>query len=303
MSKFNFLAPMAAALAISFAFGAPVAAQDKGGPFKFQGKEYENKEAFIHSGARCSTPHEAHRIADHDLDFAEKSKRVNPIQALAARVIPVYFHVIQSSTSPNGGVTTQMINDQMTVLNNAFASANISFSLIEIDRTTNDAWYTVQPGTTAETQMKTALRKGGKESLNLYTGGIGGGLLGWATFPADYARSPSRDGVVMLNASMPGGNAAPYNLGDTGTHEVGHWAGLYHTFQGGCTNTNDSVSDTPAEKSPAYGCPTGRNTCTTSKFPGNDPITNFMDYTDDSCMNTFSAGQISRMQTQLATYR
>ena len=189
MSKFNFLAPMAAALAISFAFGAPVAAQDKGGPFKFQGKEYENKEAFIHSGARCSTPHEAHRIADHDLDFAEKSKRVNPIQALAARVIPVYFHVIQSSTSPNGGVTTQMINDQMTVLNNAFASANISFSLIEIDRTTNDAWYTVQPGTTAETQMKTALRKGGKESLNLYTGGIGGGLLGWATFPADYARS------------------------------------------------------------------------------------------------------------------
>lgn len=303
MSKLNLLVPAVAALALACAFSAPATAQDKGGPFKFQGKEYVSKEAFVQSGARCSTPHEAHRIADHDLDFAEKSKNINPIQALAARVIPVYFHVIQSSTNPTGGVTTQMINDQMTVLNNAYASANISFSLVSIDRTTNDSWYTVQPGTTAESQMKSALRKGGKESLNLYTGGIGGGLLGWATFPADYSRSPLMDGVVMLNASMPGGTATPYNLGDTATHEVGHWAGLYHTFQGGCTNTNDSVSDTPAEKSAAFGCPTGRDTCTGTKFPGVDPIYNFMDYTDDACMNTFSAGQISRMQTQLATYR
>jgi hypothetical protein len=272
-------------------------------PFTFRGVEYTSHEAFIHSGVRCSTPHIQHKIDADEIEFSAKLKSLNPVTALASRVIPVYFHVIQSSTSTNGGVTDTMITNQIAVMNAAYASANISFSLVSIDRTTNNTWFTVTPGTTAESQMKTALRKGGKESLNIYTGNIGQGLLGWATFPSDYSRAPKMDGVVMLNQSMPGGTASPYNLGDTATHEVGHWAGLYHTFQGGCTATNDSVSDTPAEKSSAFGCPAGRDTCTGTKYPGADPIYNFMDYTDDSCMNTFSAGQISRMQAQLATYR
>jgi hypothetical protein len=76
--------------------------------------------------------------------------------------------------------------------------------------------------------------------------------------------------------------------------------GLYHTFQGGCSNTNDRVTDTPAERSSAFGCPVGRNTCSSA---GVDPITNFMDYTDDSCMNTFSTGQDTRMDQQFTTYR
>lgn len=271
-------------------------------PFKFRDVEYVNKEAFIESGKRCSTVHDAHKIEAAEHDFNEKKSRPNfAVAALAARVVPVYFHVIQSSTNSTGGVTANMITDQMTVLNNAYSGTGISFQLVSTDRTTNDAWYAVSPGTTAETQMKTALRKGGKESLNFYIGGIGGGLLGWATFPSSYSSKPLMDGVVMLNASMPGGSAAPYNLGDTATHEVGHWAGLYHTFQGACTKSSDSVSDTPQEKSAAYGCPVNRDSCT--RDAGLDPIYNFMDYTDDGCMNTFSAGQIARMGQQMTAYR
>ena len=228
-----------------------------------------------------------------------------PHPTLASNVVPVYIHRIHASNGTGGTVTAAQITSQMNILRAAFAPAGFVFRLMGTTDTNNSTWYTCQPGTAAETAMKNALRKGGKNTLNLYTNNMGGGLLGWATFPSNYATQPLMDGVVVLFSSLPGGTAAPYNLGDTATHEVGHWMGLYHTFQGGCSNNptggGDLVADTPAEASAAFGCPTGRDTC--ANIAGQDPITNFMDYTDDSCMNTFSAGQNTRMKAAWAAYR
>jgi hypothetical protein len=240
-------------------------------------------------------------------------------RAIAARVqtrapgdttIPVYFHIIKN-TSGAGNVTTTMINAQLDVLNDSYigntggAATRFQFVLAGTTTTTNNTWYSAGPGSAAETQMKNALHQGSANDLNFYTNS-GGGYLGWATFPWNYAGAPLRDGVVCYWASLPGGGAAPYDEGDTGTHEVGHWLGLYHTFQGGCkdgSNGGDYVADTPAERSSAFGCPTGRDTCTGKRFPGLDPIENFMDYTDDFCMYKFSSGQASRMSAAWDAYR
>ena len=125
----------------------------------------------------------------------------------AAISIPVHFHVITSTTGA-GKVSATQVNQQMQVLNNAFASTNISFTLASTDTTANRKWYTVTPGSTSEVAMKTALHKGDAGDLNIYSANIGQGLLGWATFPQD--NEGSQDGVVLKTGSLPGGSAAPY---------------------------------------------------------------------------------------------
>jgi Pregnancy-associated plasma protein-A len=224
--------------------------------------------------------------------------------------VPVVFHVISKGTGiENGDVPMKMLRDQLEVLNESFAGAAgggaadtpFRFSLSAVTRTVNAEWFNASLGSEAEREMKTALRVGGPDVLNFYITNAGGVYLGWATFPQFYATDPLRDGVVVLYSSLPGGSRAPYNEGDTGTHEVGHWLGLYHTFQGSCGAIfNDFVSDTPAERSPAFQCPVGRDSCPTA---GIDPIENFMDYSDDFCMYRFTAGQSSRMEALSLQFR
>ena len=311
--------------AVLMGSSSAVVAQDKanGRPFWVGEHSWPNQQAFIDSGARCSTKPLS------DLDRARVEEKIGPFIAARAQlmrdanankgkpggggggggttvtggVVPVYVHVIRSASGA-GDVSDTRIAQQLNVLNAAFASTGWSFDLVGTTRTNNDSWYTMTPGSTAESQAKAALRQGSADDLNMYLANIGGGLLGWATFPSNYTSAPSKDGVVVLSASLPGGNAAPYNLGDTATHEVGHWMGLYHTFQGGCARQDsggDVVADTPAERSAAYGCPVNRDSC--ASLPDLDPIYNFMDYTDDACMVEFTAAQDARMDAMFSAYR
>jgi len=267
----------------------------------------KNTRAVVIKGDRlCGTDHDPQKIAEAETDFAIRMAelRDNPGVDVNGGVINVYFHVVSNGST--GNISDTMINSQITVLNQAYDDWGWTFNLVSVNRTSNSTWFNGCYGS-SETAMKNALHQGSADDLNIYTCNPSSGILGYATFPSSYSSAPLKDGVVLLYSSLPGGSAAPYNEGDTGTHEVGHWMGLYHTFQGGCaksaTGGGDFVSDTAAERSPAYGCPGGRDSCTGSRYPGVDPITNFMDYTDDYCMFQFTGGQDARMDAQFTSYR
>ena len=289
------------------------------------GVVFESHKAFIDAGRKCSTRQvddiemeeiDKH-VAEHGRAMGRKGggggtddgARLYPNGSIS---IPVYFHVVYRSDGV-GNISETWLDNQINAMNEHYTgldtpayrapASNTSFRFFKagVTRTQNNTWYAAGPGSSGESQMKNALRVGTADDLNFYTNS-GGGYLGWATFPSSYASQPKMDGVVCYWASLPGSSYVPYNEGDTGTHEVGHWLGLYHTFQGGCNGSGDSVGDTPAERSPTYGCPTG-NQDTCRNKAGLDPYENFMDYTDDPCMYKFTAGQADRTDTMWSTYR
>lgn len=180
--------------------------------------------------------------------------------------------------------------------------------------------------------MKKALRKGSYRTLNVYfqtdlkaspgqTGraehratssasDLASSVLGFCTLPdpgvnatstpADYAK----DGCNILANTMPGGALDLYNRGGTAIHEIGHWNGLLHTFQGeSCSadNPGDFIADTPQQATPTDGCPDHKNSC--PDIPGDDAIHDFMDYSSDVCYESFTPGQTERMRNMWASMR
>ncbi|WP_053990795.1 M43 family zinc metalloprotease [Mangrovimonas sp. TPBH4] len=137
--------------------------------------------------------------------------------------------------------------------------------------------------------------------MNMWSVNFGNnGLLGYAQFPGgpantdgvvsgyNYFGSNDADGVTITGA---------FNLGRTMTHEVGHYLGLYHTFEGGCSD-GDFCDDTPAIAEENYGCPTNADSCPVpTGFP--DMVENYMDYTNDACMNVFTNDQKARILATL----
>jgi hypothetical protein len=258
--------------------------------------------------------HERNEISQKEVLAAERgaASRIAAKQAAGEDVgiqavvtIPVVFHVVYASDG-TGNVTNTQISQQIAEMNQNFAGGESSqasntefqFTLQATRRWQNNNWFNDPDSAAGEAAMKSATHEGDAGVLNIWSTNTG--YLGYATFPSWYAADPELDGVVIQYGSLPGGGITNFNLGKTASHEVGHWLGLYHTFQGGCSSSNDQVSDTPAERTSTEGCPAGKNTCPAA---GVDPIHNYMDYSYDSCYNQFTPGQTTRMKNQWAAYR
>lgn len=237
-------------------------------------------------------------------------------------VVNVYWHVIMKWFGSKGDISDEVIQHNIDIMNDAYAgvrsnysecenlfsyedfpSSPFRFELKQILRHRNTlAFFTLTPFSSWFRRRK---RIGTCADLNIYTGQSF--FVGFATWPdacptnGNVECANRGDSVVINYGSVPGGHMANYDQGDTAVHEVGHWLGLMHTFDGNdCENRGDNVADTPPQSSATYGCPLTKDTCVGD---GLDPVHNFMDYADDCCMYQFTQGQINRMVALAEIYR
>jgi hypothetical protein len=262
-------------------------------------------------GRKCGTitpePEHIAQLEYKHAVFAAKEAAFKPKNSTGDRtyIIDTYVHVVAADDGTDmGDASKNAVEKQLAALNAAYltnsAAAGIKwvFKVVSVTRTKGPDMCDQQN----EAILKAKLRKGDKNALNLYITDLSAcGLLGYSSWPWDLKKKGLiMDGVVIHYDTLPGGQYRPYNMGRTGIHEIGHWLGLYHTFQNGCNGNGDAVADTPYTASPSEGCPVHRDTC---PQPGEDPVRNFMDYSDDSCMRAFSVGQHQRVEQVWKQYR
>ena len=245
-------------------------------------------------------------------------------------VIPVVVHVVHNTGSPEQNISDAQINSQILVLNRDFrkrnsdvsttpsvflpftADARIEFELAKTDPQGNTTSGITRTQTTAtsftDDDGVKAGSSGGQDPwsvdkyLNIWVCNLQP-WLGYAQFPGGPAAT---DGVVITHTAFgtTGSAAAPFNLGRTATHEIGHWLNLRHIWgdDGTGCNGSDFVDDTPNQGGPNYGTPTfPRITC--ENDPNGDMFMNYMDYVDDAAMVMFTEGQLERMQATLDSDR
>ena len=241
--------------------------------------------------------------------------------------LPIVFHVVYRTATEN--ISTAQILSQLQILNEDFARLNadtintpagfrpaaantgIQFCLATRDpqgnSTTGIVRYSYPSGTNFTTSyvdgtIKPATIWNPEQYFNFWIVPLSGSILGYAQFPVSSlpglsgSASANTDGVVCLHTSIGRPPANPfsgtYNAGRTATHEVGHYLGLRHIWGDGGCSVDDYCGDTPASDAANYGCPTTHVSCGTV-----DMVQNYMDYTDDACMNIFTANQRTRMRT------
>jgi hypothetical protein len=247
----------------------------------------------------CGTP-------ELDMDtvrWIEGMSRKIPAERLAEEVqIPIVLHLIQAGKK--GRVSDNQIQTLVHNLNVAFSGTPFSFHLVAVNRVNNKAWYNnCSFGSKNEKKMKQRLAWDPRSFVNVYTCQTNtpqDGVVGYATFPFWYAENSFMHGIALHPLSMPGsGNPEIGVYGLTLAHEMGHYLGAYHTFQGGCAD-GDEVADTPAQAQPTMTCSPGADTCAGG---GADDVFNFMNYTPDTCMDHFTAGQVQRMIGLTSAFR
>ena len=286
---------------------------------------YHQSAEFQRGGARCATDASmasqrgssttlntmSNRAADCSFTNTTIDSDYAPVDGQAL-IIPVYFHVIYKADG-TGYVSEARVQAQIAVLNEDFAGfsgngylTSIQFELVDINYVQNDGWYT-DAGPNMTSEFKSSLAVDPTRYMNIYTNDAGGtGTLGYASLAASGSTGSSSDGIVMLHDTIGGRNNGfdVYDEGRTLVHEVGHYLGLEHTFmpQGSCDLPNDYthgdlIADTPAQLSPDFG------TSSSSSCGAPSAIENFMNYSDDDAMYTFTAEQANRMICSLMSYR
>jgi hypothetical protein len=277
---------------------------------QYASSDGDNQSAVISFGPRCGTKD----LSEHEMYINAQrlaSVLLKDVSSLQAKSnTDVYIHVIQSSTG-DGFVADTDIGSQMTVLNAAYGPGGFRFVLKGVTRVESDEWFQIQPCSDGERAMKSAIRIGGAATLNVFITTSTQNVLGWATYPSREAFAPGLDGVVIDYRTLPNGSMEPHNQGGTLVHQVGHWLGLQHTFQGGCerfTAQGDGVSDTPASAQPTVGCPAPTSIIDScpgheGQLKGNDLVHNYMDLADDACRSQFTPGQQLRMRQSWVAYR
>ncbi len=261
-------------------------------------------------------------VSNAEIEIQREIKKIKD-KTGNVKIIPVVVHVIHDGGTSN--ISDAQIQSQIDVLNEDFrkmigtlgygdgVDTEIEFCLAKknpIGKCTNGIVRINSSLSNHQTYQRSLLKDlsswDNLRYLNIYVVkniNNGSGTLGYSSFPGG---PDNEDGIVVRHDFFGKVGTALGSLGRTTTHEIGHWFGLYHTFNGGCgtdiCTDGDLVCDTPPAANPNFGCPT-INSCSIDSPDVIDQIQNYMDYSDDNCKSMFSDGQKQRMIATLTSFR